>query len=329
MNSLFVGPYRQNNLTGLTSLSILHHLAANVPTTHNLCCRNIYTESVNIDRTNQLCDKFLDLEHSAKRPDIIIQHVPVDSVYLNRAVYNICIPIIDSRNIEMSQLIRLAACNKILVDNSYSYQLLSTLIPNKISLINYSPIIVDIAEQLKLGVYQHTQKLYFVGTYAENMDLLHDLILTFIVSMSGNSDVSLLLFLTNMSQKDVEALNKYVQQTYNDINVSNIFTKVIVIPIQPDLSIINNCHKTGDVYLAINDNPKNALNINYAKYHNKRVIDWSSLTYEYTYRRNKRISSIGFHAPLQNSLVSIVTNCQNEQTTATDTTQPIEQIIWE
>lgn len=330
MHSLFVGPYRQNNLTGLTSLSILHHIASNMSAEHSLCCRNIYVESVNVDSKNALCETFTELERSSKRPKVIIQNVPLDSIYLNRSIYNICIPIIQNRNIHTSQLIRLAACNKILVDNAYTHQLLSPLIPNNIHFVQYNPVIMNQSQSLNIGVYQHTKKLYFIGKYAHNKDLLYDLILAFIVSLSRYDQMSLLLFLTDTTHKETETLSSSIKQIYSDLNMSNILNKVVIIPTPSDFASINNCHKTGDIYLCINDDQKNALNINYAKYHNNSIIDWSSLIYEYTYRRNNIIDSMGFHSPLQSSIVSALSDHQNDKTVnPNNISQPIEQIIWE
>jgi hypothetical protein len=330
MHSLFVGPYRQTNTNGLASLSILHHLASKIQPNHSLACRNLYIDSVNVDRTNNLCSKFDQLENSAAMPQTIIQHVPLHSIYVSNRIYNICIPIIDNRGIDIQHITRLATCNKIIADNAYSQEILSKLLPGyQIQHINYDPIVMDCKQKINLGAYLYTKKLYFIGSYLDNIDLLQDLILSFIVSMSGKENISLLLFLTDTNKKDIDNVNGYISLVYKELSVTNVFPKVVCIDTKFDLAHINNCHKIGDIYLNINDGSKNGLHINYARHHNKQIIDWSNLSFEFTNKRNNIINEQGFSVPLQSSIMSAILQLERLSTHSPSDIIPIERAIWE
>lgn len=329
MHSLFIGPYRQNNYNGLCSLSILHHLAATISPPYTLSCRNLYIDNVNIDKKNLLCDKFADLEHLSNVPDTIIQHVPVDSVYVSNNIYNICIPIIDSTNIDVSHIARLAACNKILVDNLYAYELMSKILINQeqIHYISYNPILTNNTNNINAGAYAHTKKFYFIGDYRNNIDLLYDLILSFILCSNNINNISLLLFLSDISNKQLSELNTYVEFIYSSLGVSNIFPKVHITNINLTLDQINFCHQIGDIYFNINDDNKNALQANYAKVYSKKTIDVSDLVMVTSYKRNNIVESRGYNTPLQSSIISAINSSEKTNSSNVEP-QQIEKILW-
>ena len=331
MNSLFVGPYRQSNISGLWSRCLLSALHKKIPEDKALVSRNFYVDSGPLNAESSLVGlpDIKNIESYKANIEQLIQHVPINTIYYSQYIKsNICIPIISNMDIDDSSLQKLSECNKVLVDNSFLYNKLKDKLSN-LYYITYDNILINkLSTNYSLGVHGAYTKFYFIGSYPKNRDIVYDLILTFILYSHKKDDSSLVLFLTDVSKKDTDALQQSIQFLYGALNITNVFSKIALVPINATLDNFIACHKSGDIYLNINDDTKQAMQTNYAKLYNSKIIDLTDLHMEYRYNRNENIGSNLVEFPTQHSILQAYDNIDNIITNNQYETYPIEQIVW-
>ncbi|NBW09718.1 MAG: hypothetical protein EBR82_17015 [Caulobacteraceae bacterium] len=216
-----------------------------------------------------------------------------------------------------------------LVDNDYLYSKYKNILNNLIY-IKYDSIDKDINNTYNLGVHAGTKKFYFIGDYLQNKDLINDLILSFIMFTERYDNISLILFLTNTNKKDIDKLNDAIKNIYQNLNIMNIFIKVMIIPINFDINNIISCHKIGDIYLNINDDNKNSLNANFAKKYGKPTINHSDTVMDNKYYRNDIVKNNLFEFvdcySISRAMQEILETENTKQSSFIATS--IENIIW-
>jgi hypothetical protein len=173
--------------------------------------------------------------------------------------------------------------------------------------------------------------MYFIGEYSQNKDLILDLVLTFIVVSQIYDNISLILFLHNTSKQDNEDLQSTIHKIYRQLNITNVFSKVVCVPIDNNKKTLLDCHNACDIYLDINDTAASSINSKYAALFGNQVIDSSELVFDSRIIRNNIIDDKLYHAPTQTSLVDAIRRgIQSPQTTKKFDTPILKlaQIIW-
>ena len=333
MNSLFVGPYRQSDMNGLHSQALLNYLYRNVPKVGQLIARNIFISPNNI-MTNADQPYIKQTETFIGNIDTLIQHTPLDSIYLSQHISNnVCIPIMDNRIPQDDHIYRLSMCSKVLVDNYTNYKFLANLI-NNVHMVTYDPIFsIDGLPSINLGIYRDTNKMYFIGDYAGNRDLIKDLIMCFTVFSLKNDNLSLVIFLTNAIQKDIQELQNLIQKIYKDLEVTNVFSKVVCTGIGSTIQSLIACHMSGDIYLNINDNPRNGLNSLYAQKFNHEILDLAEVGTHRIIARNGVISKNNtYDTPTQSGIIDAMDRLllrNNNKTTDLIDKKELCEILWQ
>jgi signal transduction histidine kinase len=159
--------------------------------------------------------------------------------------------------------------------------------------------------------------------------MVYDLILTFILFSHQKDNASLVLFLTDVSKKDTDSLQQSIQLLYGNLNITNIFSKIALIPINSTLDNFIACHKSGNIFLNLNDDTKQSMQANYAKLYNNQIIDLNNVETEYRFNRNDTIGDNLMQFPTQQSILQAYQDIENiNKSNNEHTTYPIEQIIW-
>lgn len=330
MNSLFVGPYRQFDMNGLYSQSLLYYLYRTAPADRKLISRNIYlnNSSINGDINLHIINE---TEKYADNISTLIQNVPANSVYLSQHINNnICIPILDNKILQDEDLYRLSMCSKVLVDNYVSFISLKPYI-NNIELITHDPVFASTnLPNINLGIYANTKKMYFIGDYIGNKDLIRDLVISFILFSTKHDNLSLILFLTDSSQKDIQEVQSIVQKVYSDLQITNVFVKVVGVSVSSNINSLISCHMSGNIYLNINDNIRNDLNVKYAEKFNNEILDLADMTKERTIIRNNIIAkNCIYEIPTQSGILNAMDNLSNKINTQNQDKKDIASIIWQ
>ena len=310
MGSLFVGPYRQNNINGLYSKTILQNIINSIPESKFLICRNLFVDPIIINEFDDQSIKKHENITIDSKINTLIQHVPPNAIYLSQYLdHNICIPILDNRILTDEQLYRLSLCTKVLTDSYLIYTQLKDYLSN-IYFFQYDPIITrePIESKINLGAYHNTNKFYFMGTLQHNKDLLLDLMLSFGIFSQTHDNTSLVLLMFDANKKETDSIQNIVNSIYKQLNVNNVFVKIIYNSIPNKLETIIEYHQYCDVLLNINDNTRNSLQANYARVFGSNIINDYDLKYEKSIMRNDIINSNGFLTPTQNSILEALQN---------------------
>lgn len=330
MDSLFIGPYRQNNINGYWSNNLLHRIYENKPSNVKLIARNTYIDSLTIsDNSKNPLINDLELYREDLNITSIVQHVPVDAIYLSQQVEsNICFPILTNKILKQESIDRLNLCTKIIVENQFAYSYLSQLLP-RVYLIENTFNNNVLAQDIDLGIYSRTIKMYFIGSYSSNRDIIFDLILTFVLFSLRNDNMSLIIYLIDGNNQEIEHIKSFTKNIYDSLKISNIFPKVLPVSIPANISNIINCHKTGNIFLNINDDSRHYFHSSLAKHFGNNTLELIDLEHEYRIMRNDNIADSGFICPTQAGLATMMENIVNDTvTTKQNETHRLEDLLW-
>ena len=321
MNILYIGPYRQSSVSGYLSKEILLNI---LDTEHNVTARPIYfSKTKNIQEIHNK-EIILSEKLHLNKYDILIQHTTPDSIIYNTHFKtNICIPILNNRILNEHGIERMSLCDKILVDNIYTHNHISKKLKEKIFLFDYNIYNLSDTSNLNkfnLGIFDSMQKYYTIVDYKENIDLVQDLIVSFIISSSINETVCLVLNLINSDQESLTELQNIIKLTYEKLKLNNTFNKILLVPLQNNISNILSAHNTGDIFLNINEDDISSIYDKYALYFKNKFINHSNIDFEKRYTRNNIINNNGYLAVLQDSIKNIFMNDINNQ--QNDITKP-------
>lgn len=295
MNILYIGPYRQNNLNGWTDICVLQHLINN--SKHNITCRPIYID--NASPSKNIPTDIESKENTAyTHYDVIIQRASMNYLCpIKKIAKNIALPIIDNKLMDQESIETLNTFESVLVDSPLSYAKLSLgdkFKKNKLKTYSYNISINNLnIPKFNIGLWNFAKKLYFIGDYEKNITNIYNLIRAFIKNVK-HKDYSLLLFLFNLTPNQKNSLDAFIQQIYSLYNVNYSVNKIILIPIESSLSNLVSAHRTGDIYIDLQDNICNSLNTSIAKQLNNNIISFDIGDVIFSFERNQSTEIEGF-----------------------------------
>ena len=304
MNILYIGPYRQLDMSGTHSFAILQKLLK-IPDI-NVSSRPIYIQNNTTDSINKNISKreVFNAEHQKlDHYDTIIQNVPIKWFCSDlRFKNNIFIPILDSENFFDEDIQKLEYCNKILVDSDYS-QLRFNAIGLKDKVHRYvlstePDIITDlfgptVDKKMDLKIYNSFIKIYTIVNYTKDTDIIHDTIISFL-STEKRSNCCFVLFLLNFNQDESTRLSEFLSLVYQSLNRTMIFRKVLLVPIDASSENLLAAHKTGDIFLNIGAASYNSLNEMLCSSANSQFVSSKNSDFTRPNIQNNRLSSVGY-----------------------------------
>jgi hypothetical protein len=166
---------------------------------------------------------------------------------------------------------------------------------NRISKIREFNNVEHNNSKFDLTTHTFTNKLYFIGSYIHNIDLINDLIISFLRINKIHTNISLLLFIYDTDHSVMQSLINKTKEIYRLLNIKNQIINVIPVPIANNLQSIIAAHNTGDIYLDISDGSKIPLNKNIAHQFNKPVISIDVEHLQLSSIRNSLYASTGFY----------------------------------
>lgn len=311
MNILYIGPYRQKDTVGLTSLNILVNL---LQSKHTVSARPIYLNKNSITVSD---DKILEAENKrSEYYDIVIQNVkPDQAIKIDSISSNILIPILNEKILSKNTVDTLNQFDLILTDTKLSYHKLCSYkkLANKVKTYDYQLVSIDIKNNLfDIGLLNLNKKLYFVGNYQTNIENICNICNAFVKNVC-NYNFSLILFIANLNQENKNKLDNIVNGIYNDYNIKYTINKIAIVSIDCSLESIFTAHKTGDIYVDIQDEHTNSMNVKIANLFNSKVIEFNAEDNEYYCHRNDRTHdhgclSIGYKAIESKIYKAIINN---------------------
>lgn len=314
MNILYVGPYRQNNFYGLYSQAVIQCLGSK----HHLNIRPIFYNSSQIQRED-FPNIFLQLENNIiDNYDCLIQNVRLEDVlYTNTFNKNIVIPIID--NEYDIDLISNKSVDEFFLDSECNNIPLPEKRVKKFELeLDFS---VDKNKIFDVGPLIATEKLYFVGDYQENIDIILGTIRSF-VYLNGflDSDISLALFVFNINSQEVQQLKEYIKKVYSVFGYKFTVDKISIVPLTMSIKNILSAHNSGNIFLNLNKRSCNTINSVIARQLSKQVIDFTLDDDACNLYLNEKPTNNWIKTYLDKSIVNSIKN----HFTSNNTKQPIK-----
>lgn len=310
MNILYIGPYRQKDVNGLTSIQILSHLIQRGR--HKIKCAPVYFDTTRID--NEIPDNILDAEkHSLDHYDVIVQYAHTDQLMkIDKISKNIAIPIISCSRIKDSELEQLYRFDSVLVDTKLAYNKLvrNHTLRNKVHTFNYDISSLDqkIAKSTyNIGVLQYATKVYFIGNYAKNITNIANLCKSFVANINSQ-EYTLLLYLSGLDFSTKNNLDNLIKQLYINNNLQYTINRILIIPIEYTLTHLVRAHNTGDIFIDLQDDNSNSFNVKLAKYFNKTVVQYGVENLAFQFDRNNSSSLYGFEGVSEHHINSSLHN---------------------
>ena len=321
MNFLFIGPYRQSNIQGCSSAAILDHL---INQNKNITARPIYIDEC--QNINKVYKSELNLY---KKYDGIIQNVPLEAAIHIPNIKNYIVPIGDNKNIDKKYLNVLDKAEKILVDNVFDYRQFAEYFPDKTFYFDYSVPDPKIEiSRLDTGIYNHMQKMYFIGSYKKNSDLIKTLIMCFVAISRYRENLCFIGFLTDRDNFTIETLKEFSDSVYNSFRMGSIINKTVFLNTDYDINNLNICHKTCDVFIDLNEDCKSSFNRKCAEKFDNEIVNSSNINFYADISRNGEINENQFMVPIQMSMIKEIERALNrEPIDQTIEKTPIEKLI--
>jgi len=294
MNILYIGPYRQKSIVGLTSLVILTNLLQNKK--HKVSSRPIYLnkDPINPDIPQNIIQSENDQHDSY---DVIIQHVDVETcVKINSVKKNIIILINNEEILSDDDIEKLLKFDTILVDNKTTYNLYKEHYPkiaNKLTTYDYDLMVPSMQlAQFDMNPFGITKKLYFIGDYQNNINNIYSLCHAFIKhSVNCNDEYSMILYLFNIDTNIKQNIINNINQIYSSYEIKYAINRIVIAPIDCNLQNIITAHNTGSVFINIGDNNSNSLNYKIGSSLNKTILNFNDTDYIFEFTRNNRITN--------------------------------------
>jgi hypothetical protein len=308
MNILYLGPYRQKTTIGLTSQLILINLLQNKK--NKVSCAPLYTDFNKAAKEKDIDSAVLDSEKSNyEQYDCVIQHTTISSaVPINGVAKNILLPIMSCNDTDIKVDI-IKGFDKILVDNQVDYARLTQhkMLKNKVHVYDYA-IGFTSNEQTKidLGIVNFYKKLYYIGDYEANKDNILNVCKSFIANSQKDKNV-LLLFITNLTKPQKDQLESYISKLYSLI-YKHSYAKAHVIGMESDMGTLLLAHRTGDVFINLEDTHSNTLNLKINQLYNKELLNFNINDYGFKYENNGTFFPGGCNTVTESSIHSKISN---------------------
>jgi hypothetical protein len=322
MNILYLGQYRDSSINGLHSEVILNNLSklGNVTSRHilsNSCKsynnRTIFTE-------NKASEKY----------DVLVQHLPIDTLcYTQKIQRNIAIPVLQSELLSESDIDYLNFFHEVLVDEAFAKQTLDVVLkkPSISYSLKYQDLIRKADQVISFPSYNQMKKFYTIIDYDHNNEYIFDLISEFISITLNQENICLVLYLINANSTNVNQIQQHVLgiQKICHIDKENL-SKVIVAPISISYTDLCLAHKAGDIFLDLQDYPKNTLNTYIASTYNNPIFSQTNSNTQFTNIRDGLFSLNG-HIVFDKQFLKDITTGQTEATNNIFTNNYLENII--
>ena len=274
MKILYIGPYRNEMSVGYSSRNIIDSLCS----VSDLTIRPIYVQNnndYNMDSTNLIESENKRIEADY---DVIIQHstpnllAPLYDV--NSKTKNIAIPIINKTVNKKQYEVSLSGFDKILVDDQTTHSILtSSYMMKNVDMFSYNITEADDAKAY-LDIHQDNHKFYFIGSFLNNKNIIKTIISSFYLTFSSETNISLILFITESSDHIQQEINKIVDSVRQELNIinPNYYHKIIINKLSKSniLAIHNSC----DTYISLYDSGiESNFNKSIAQKYGKNIID--------------------------------------------------------
>jgi hypothetical protein len=256
MNILYLGQYRDISIHGLHSEVILNDLNKIGQVTSRYILSE-YSKSYN--------NKIIFSDNTFQEEyDILVQNLPIDSLcYTQKIKRNIAIPVLTSELLSESNIDYLNLFDEVLVDDIFSKQNIDTILtkPSKNFNLNYQDFIQKTDQVLSFPSHNQMKKFYTIIDYDHNNEYIFDLVSEFILASLNQENVCLIIYLINTNQAQVNQIQRHISdmEKVSNIDKDNL-TKIITAPISCSYSDLCIAHKSCDIFLDLQDYPRNSLN---------------------------------------------------------------------
>lgn len=303
MNILYIGPYRQKNIIGIHSQILLLNLTNDK--SNSITARPIYTD-FSKPIVSDLHNDIVKLEKTIYDSyDVVIQHVPLSMACPIQSVKsNIIIPVLSAKNLSDDDVATLSKFDKILVDNKNDYNRLSLhkSLASKVNTYEYSfNVNIGPEASIDLGMFNHSNKIYFIGEYAENVTNISNICKSF-VSNTSIEDAVLIIFLLYPGNNQVQELENHIREIYSINKPSNIINRILIIPIDTEVQHLAVIHKVCDTFISLQDDNSNYINLKLSQAHNSSNISFDISDYSFSFDRNKKFDQNGYFGPSESSV---------------------------
>lgn len=290
MNILYIGPYKDISIDGISSRYLINNLR-DMPSI-NLTIQNIIISS---KADNSLVYSEETIKSDLESYDVVIQHAPIDFIVSDsRIKKSIIIPIMDSLNEKNINKLKVKKFNKLLVNNKCYLDKLKKIFGSKIICLRYNNIIQPINRKYSIRFLNNTKKFYYIGNYIQQQSLVRKTILSFMMAFRTDPSTSLVLFLSD-NQSDLEQLNKDMEDYKKQLNLINDCKKITVAPFNSTEESLSIAHNGGDIYISPIVSNSN-IHCEIAQAYKKKIlyldrIDSVSVPADKDYRVGDNISS--------------------------------------
>lgn len=330
MNIFYIGPYKYNNSFGICSRDIINSLAnQNI----NLSTRNIFLNNP-YENTTMINYSGTENEPLLNKYDFVIQHCPIEMMYVDRSISDkhIAIPIMDYGIDESSHGI-LKQFDIVCVDD-LNHQKNLTKINTDSVLLNYKiQKNTDNKNYLNLGIHNFKSKMYFIGSYEQNANIIQKLVVSFILAFRDNPDISLILILDDINKDAVAPkVEKTIYDIYKKLNYNSAISPIQTIMQPAPLDTLHLMHKELDIFINIQDEYDTGLNYYLAKLYNNHIIDINDtesvfVPYLDGYAYSNRYKYSVLTSSLINALKQKLADLKNKKQPQYTNTKTIEEII--
>lgn len=322
MNILYLGQYRDASINGLHSEAILNNLnkLGNVTSRHILStsCKSYNNKTVFSE--NKV----------SKDYDVLVQNLPIDSLcYTQKIRRNIVIPALSSELLCEEDIDYLNLFDEVLVDDPFSKQTLDIVLtkPCKAYNLKYQDLIQKTDKAISFPSYNQMKKFYTIIDYDHNNEYIFDLVLEFISVTLNQENICLVLYLINANSTAVGQIQKHIADIQRNCNIDKEnLIKIIVAPISTSYSDLCLAHKACDVFLDLQDYPKNSLNTYIASIYSNMIFSQNSSNTQFTNIRDG-VFSLNGHIVFDKALLKNITTGQVESTNNTFTSNYLEDIL--
>lgn len=330
-NILFIGPYRQRDINGITSIALAHNIING--SANRVKLRPLY---INGKYSVSKIDKVLhDHEQTPIHTfDTVVQHVPIQQASIINAVNrNILIPI---NTIDLVDDIdqHLAKFDAILVDNKYDSIRLSQAYPSIQKNIKHIDYAFSVSSKesgtFDLGLINSSEKLYTICDYKLNIRTIYDIIVSFIANLRSKN-MSLVLFTTDITAQEKNELESFILQSYKLLGMQHTINRVVVAPITSDLNNIYSAHRSANVFIDAIDYGSNSIHTKIINDLNNSII---KIDPEYVFSLTDGYNNISKNGSLKLSAQAInygikkyIENKSTEQNTLLFKTHHINKYI--
>ena len=322
MNILYMGQYRDVSLDGLHSEILLNNLSkiGKVTSRHVLSEHSKSYHNRTVFEENKTTEEY----------DILIQNLPVNSLcYTQKVKRNIVIPVFGSELLSEEDIDYLNLFDEVLIDNPFIKQATDAVLKKPTSSYNlrYQDFIQTTDQVISFPLYNQMKKFYTIIDYDHNNEYVFDLICEFISSTLNQENICLVLFLINANNGVINQIQRQIAdiQKLCNIHTDNL-TKIITAPISLSYRDLFLVHKSGDVFLDLQDYPKNSLNRYIASFYDNQIITLTDSNTKFTNIRDS-VFSLNGHIVFDKSYLKYITAGQAEMCDHKFTNNYLDEII--